>query len=77
MVLGTSEMYLRENSDFEVMAMARSVRVEWDDYDRSGKPYLHESPKEMRTNSQVASVGCSRTSNGILALLGREDVNCG
>jgi putative transposase len=55
--LTASETFLRENSDCEIRPMARPVRFEWDDHDWSGKPHLHESPKEVRTNPQVASVG--------------------
>ncbi|QCS43335.1 hypothetical protein FEJ81_13595 [Natrinema versiforme] len=44
-------------SRYEVRLMARPVRFEWDDHDWSGKPHPHESPKEVRTNPQVASVG--------------------
>jgi putative transposase len=55
--LTASETFLRENSDTEVRPMARPVRFEWDDHEWSGKPYPHESPKEVRTNPQVASVG--------------------
>jgi len=54
--LTASETFLRENSDTEVRPMARPVRFEWDDHDWSGKPHPHESPKEVRTNPQVASV---------------------
>ncbi len=55
--LTASETFLRENSDCEIRPMARPVRFEWDDHDWSGKPHPHESPKEVRTNPQVASVG--------------------
>ena len=55
--LTASETFLRENSDCEVRPMARPVRFEWDDHEWSGKPHPHESPKEVRTNPQVASVG--------------------
>jgi len=55
--LTASETFLRENSDCEVRPMARPVRFEWDDHDWSGKPYPHESPKEVRTTPQVASGG--------------------
>ena len=55
--LTASETFLRENSDTGVRPMARPVRFEWDDHDWSGKPYPHESPKQVRTNPQVASVG--------------------
>ena len=55
--LTASETFLRENSDCEIRSMARPVRFEWDDHDWSGKPHPHESPKEVRTNPQVASVG--------------------
>ncbi|OYR82960.1 IS200/IS605 family transposase, partial [Halorubrum ezzemoulense] len=55
--LTASETFLRENSDTEVRPMARPVRFEWDDHEWSGKPHPHESPKEVRTNPQVASVG--------------------
>jgi putative transposase len=54
--LTASETFLRENSDTEVRPMARPVRFEWDDHDWSGKSHPHESPKEVRTNPQVASV---------------------
>jgi putative transposase len=37
--------------------MARPVRFEWDDHEWSEPPHSHESPKEQRTNPQVASVG--------------------
>jgi putative transposase len=55
--LTASETFLRENSDTEVRPMARPVRFEWDDHEWSGKPHPHESPKEVRTNPQVVSVG--------------------
>jgi len=55
--LTASETFLRENSNCEIRPMARPVRFEWDDHDWSGKLYPHESPKEVRTNPQVASVG--------------------
>jgi len=55
--LTASETFLREHSDCEVRPMARPVRFEWDDHEWSGKSHLHESPKEVRTNPQVASVG--------------------
>ena len=55
--LTASETFLRESSDCEVRPMARPVRFEWDDHDWSGKPHPQESPKEVRTNPQVASVG--------------------
>ncbi len=55
--LTASETFLRENSDTEIRPMARPVRFEWDDHDWSGKPHPHESPNEVRTNPQVASVG--------------------
>jgi putative transposase len=55
--LTASETFLREYSDTEVRPMARPMRFEWDDHDWSGKPHPHESPKEVRTNPQVASVG--------------------
>jgi len=54
--LTASETFLRENSNCEIRPMARPVRFEWDDHDWS-KLYPHESPKEVRTNPQVASVG--------------------
>jgi len=56
-VLGTSETFLREHSDTEVRPMARPVRFERDDHDWSGTPHPHGSPKAVRTNPQVASVG--------------------
>jgi len=47
-----------ENSNCEIRPMARPVQFEkGDDHDGQGKPYPHESPKEVRTNPQVASVG--------------------
>ncbi len=55
--LTASEVFLRENSDAEVRLMARPVRFEWDDHERSGNPLSHENPKEVRTDPQVASVG--------------------
>ncbi|WP_318570542.1 transposase [Salinigranum marinum] len=55
--LKASETFLRENSDTEARPMARPVRFEWDDHDWSESPRTHESPKEVRTNPQVASVG--------------------
>ncbi|RLM56713.1 IS200/IS605 family transposon protein TnpB [Halobellus sp. Atlit-31R] len=55
--LTASETFLRKTSDCEIRPMARPVRFEWDDHDWSGKPHPHESPKEVRTNPQVASVG--------------------
>ncbi|SNR39596.1 hypothetical protein SAMN06264855_104242 [Halorubrum vacuolatum] len=54
--LTASETFLQENSDREVRPMARPVRFEWDDHDWSGKPDPHESPKEVRTDPEVASV---------------------
>ena len=54
--LTASETFLREHSDCEIRPMARPVRFEWDDHDWSGKSHPHESPKEVRTNPQVASV---------------------
>ncbi len=55
--LTASETFLRENSDCEIRPMARSVRFEWDGHDWLGKLHPHESPKGVRTNPQVASVG--------------------
>ena len=54
--LTASETFLRRQTDVS-RPMARPVRFEWDDHDWSGKPHPHESPKEVRTNPQVASVG--------------------
>ncbi|WP_058826910.1 RNA-guided endonuclease TnpB family protein [Haloferax sp. Q22] len=54
--LTASKTFLRENSECEIRPMARPVRFEWDDHNWSGKPYPHESPKEVRTNPKVAPV---------------------
>ncbi len=55
--LTASETFLRENSGCEIRPMARPVRFEWDDHDWSGISHPRESPKEVHTNPQVASMG--------------------
>ena len=57
--LTASRTFLQRHSDGQVGPMARPVRFEWDDHEWSGLSYspVRESPKEVRTNPQVASVG--------------------
>jgi putative transposase len=57
--LVASETFLQRHSDGQVRPMARPVRFEWDDHRWSETPYspVRESPKEARTNPQVALVG--------------------
>lgn len=54
--LTASETFLRRHETVS-RPMAWPVRFEWDDHEWSESPYSHESPKEARTNPQVASVG--------------------
>ena len=55
--LTASETSLRRHTEQAVRPMARPVRFEWDDHEWSELSDSHESPKEVRTNPQVASVG--------------------
>jgi putative transposase len=57
--LTASRTFLQRYSDGQVRPMARPVRFEWDDHEWSELSYspVRESPKEARTNPQVALVG--------------------
>ena len=54
--LTASETFLKRHTEQAVKPMARLVRLEWDDHEWSESPRSHESPKEVRTNPQVASM---------------------
>ena len=57
--LVASETFLQRHSDGQVRPMARPVRFEWDDHEWSelSDSPTRGSPKEARTNPQVALVG--------------------
>ncbi len=55
--LDASRLFLETETGTEVGPMARPVRFEWDDHEWSAISHAHDSPKESRTNLQVASVG--------------------
>ncbi|WP_435158439.1 hypothetical protein [Haladaptatus sp. DFWS20] len=48
---------MKPTNSIQPPTMARPVRFEWDAHEWAGKPHPHESPKEVRTNPQVVSVG--------------------